>query len=43
MGDKSPKAKDKAKKQGVVEKGRKKSAADEKARPPEASAGKKGK
>ena len=33
MGDKSPKAKDKAKKQVVVEKGRKKAAADAKAHP----------
>ncbi len=35
MGDKSPKAKDKTKKQGQAEKGRKKAAADAKSRPPE--------
>lgn len=44
MGDKSPKAKDKAKKQDNAEKGRKKAAADEKARPKDPPAGaKKGK
>jgi hypothetical protein len=39
MGDKSPKAKDKAKKQGAVEKTRKKTEADAKARPPESGLG----
>jgi hypothetical protein len=43
MGDKSPKAKDKAKRQDAVEKGRKKAEADAKARPqqPERSGEKK--
>ena len=41
MGDKSPKAKDKAKKQGTTDKNQKKAAAD--ARKPEAAPAKKGK
>jgi hypothetical protein len=43
MGDKSPKAKEKAKKQGTAEKKQNKMAADKKAAPPAQGAVKKGK
>jgi hypothetical protein len=42
MGDKSPKAKDKAKKQDTVDKNQKKAVAAAKAAPPAPGAGKKG-
>jgi hypothetical protein len=43
VGDKSPKAKDKAKKQGTNDKNQKKAAADAKAKPAQTPAAKKGK
>jgi len=43
MGDKSPKAKDRAKKQDTMDKNQKKAAANAKANPPAAGIAKKGK